>query len=321
MTGQTWNAAEMHQTNTLLIALNQVGSADEEMQRFGRFGEVASLEVLPEGSMVQVSFFDVRDACRTQALYSLQSRYGQQHGDRSVLLPGDHVLEDALALEVSSAVAAHDGHFWVEFYDTRKAELLRQRVAAKSQLRVDAPVFKPVPQKAMALKFSELSWEDLKNKREQRTSLHLRGLPRKLCMPGALEALISQNGLEDMVSGVRLLPQAAGARLGCAVLTARSVEEVPKLAKFFHGRQFGASAPVAVSFSVPSLKSTAVTLEQKRADAKIDLQQVATASLDTLVSITTISGSDSPRSSSSENVRSPISPPPGLELDLTLRAY
>lgn len=118
-----------------------------------------------------------------------------------------------------------------------------------SQLRHDAPAFQPRPQKVLDFRMSELSWEDLKNKRERRTSLHLRGLPRKMCMPGALEAAMRQHGLFDLVQGFKVMAPAGGGRLGCAVLTARSVDEVAQLAKFFHGRQFGASAPVAVSYA------------------------------------------------------------------------
>jgi len=106
------------------------------------------------------------------------------------------------------------------------------------------------PRKMHSLRLSELRWDALANKREQRRSLHLRGLPSKLCKADALEVLLKAEGLWEAVASLRLLPRKA-AQPGCAVLSAKNSTDVQRLAKFFHGRQFGAGAPVAVSFAAP----------------------------------------------------------------------
>jgi len=106
------------------------------------------------------------------------------------------------------------------------------------------------PRKMHSLRLSELRWDTLANKREQRRTLHLRGIPHKFCRVDALEVLLKAEGLWEAVAGLRLLPRKA-AQPGCAVLKAKHSMDVQRLAKYFHGRQFGAGAPVAVSFAAP----------------------------------------------------------------------
>jgi len=106
------------------------------------------------------------------------------------------------------------------------------------------------PRKMHSLRLSELRWDALANRREQRRTLHLRGLPAKLCGVGALEVLLKAEGLWETVADLRILPRKAS-QPGCAVLSAKDSLDVQRLAKYFHGRQFGAGAPVAVSFAAP----------------------------------------------------------------------
>jgi len=106
------------------------------------------------------------------------------------------------------------------------------------------------PRKMHSLRLSELRWDALAKKREHRRNLHLRGLPPKLCSVDAFKVLLKAKGLWEAVAGLRFLPRKA-AQPGCAVLTAKDSMDVQRLAKYFHGRQFGAGAKVAVSFAAP----------------------------------------------------------------------
>jgi len=106
------------------------------------------------------------------------------------------------------------------------------------------------PRKMHSSRLSEIRWEALANRREQRRVLNLRGLPSKLCTTEALHAWLRAEGLGDTVEDLKVFPGKAE-RLGCAVVRAREVADVERLAKLFHGRQCGASSPIAVSFAAP----------------------------------------------------------------------
>jgi hypothetical protein len=105
-----------------------------------------------------------------------------------------------------------------------------------------------MPRKMQGTRLSEIRWDALANRREQRRDLNIRGLPSKLCTTDALHAWLRAHGLGHTVENLRVFPGKAG-RLGCAVLRARDVADVERLAKFFHGRQCGAGSPIAVSFA------------------------------------------------------------------------
>jgi len=107
-----------------------------------------------------------------------------------------------------------------------------------------------MPRKMQGTRLSEIRWDALANRREQRRVLNLRGLPSKLSTADALRAWLRAEGLGHIVENVKVLPGKAG-RLACAVLRAREAADVERLAKFFHGRQCGAGSPIAVSFAAP----------------------------------------------------------------------
>jgi len=106
------------------------------------------------------------------------------------------------------------------------------------------------PRKMHSSRLSEIRWDALTTRREQRRVLNLRGLPSKLRTAGALHAWLRAEGLGDTVEDLKVFPGKAG-RLGCAVVRAREVADVERLAKLFHGRQCGAGSPIAVSFAAP----------------------------------------------------------------------
>jgi len=107
-----------------------------------------------------------------------------------------------------------------------------------------------MPRKMQGTRLSEIRWDALANRREQRRVLNLRGLPSKLSTADALHAWLRAEGLGHTVEDLKVLPGKAG-RLGCAVVRAREAADVERLAKFFHGRQCGAGSPIAVSFAAP----------------------------------------------------------------------
>jgi len=106
------------------------------------------------------------------------------------------------------------------------------------------------PRKTQSFGLSEIRWDALSNRRERRRVLSLRGFPSKLCTAEALNALLLAEGLGDTVEDLKVFPGKAG-RLGCAIVRARGVADVERLAKTFHGRQFGCGSPIAVSFVAP----------------------------------------------------------------------
>jgi len=112
------------------------------------------------------------------------------------------------------------------------------------------------PRKMHNLRLCDIQWEALANRREQRRVLNLRGLPTKLCTTEALHAWLRAGGLGDTVEDLKVFPGKAG-RLGCAVVRAREAADVESLAKLFHGCQFGAGSPIAVSFAAPRSRGSA----------------------------------------------------------------
>jgi len=181
------------------------------------------------------------------------------------------------------------------------------------------------PKKVNSLSLSQLNWEDLESDREWRTSLLLRGLPRKLCKIGEMEALLKMHHLWDSVQDVRELP-IKGTKLGCVILNAKTVSDVPKIAKFFHGCQLGGSTPVGVSFAPMQAKHKAPGSMSRLQGLALPMKQVKQVCGDSGDSTASGSprassgGSDAaedgaPRATQSRRAKSlprPISPPPGI---------
>lgn len=246
-------------TNSMRIELSGMGlTAGSVFQELERFGELSRLDILPDlEPAVIVSFFDVRCAKRAKACLGDLCCYEPQHGERSLRLRGQAGLDSALIAQVSNItrVEGSEGDYWVEFFDTRVVAKVAAMLESDHPCQ-DGDATKPLseligsrPKKVHDLRLTELRWQDISHNLEWRTALHLRGLPRVLCDESAIEALLKAHSLLDAVERIRVQPVRGIKQLGCAVLTAKSVSEVSKLAKFFHGRRFGPSPPVAVSFA------------------------------------------------------------------------
>lgn len=136
-------------------------------------------------------------------------------------------------------------------------------------------------------RWSSLDWDDLASDREQRSSLHLRGLPLRLCQLGPFMSLMKAHGLSDAIESVEAPVRVAGksktalnpkdarrSKLGCLIVRLRSPSEVRPIAKFFHGRLFGGRMPVAVSFA-PLYAPNYATLDEKVLDTSKELHKMA----------------------------------------------
>ncbi|CAE8585258.1 unnamed protein product [Polarella glacialis] len=136
----------------------------------------------------------------------------------------------------------------------------------------EEPLSPGVGSVAHGLRLSQLNWTDLATKKETRKALHLRGMPKALCEVAAMQELLKAQGLLGLVEEVSAKCSSSCTRalgkpfVGSVVLHATSAEAVKKLAKFFHGRQFTGSRPVAVSFADANFKdplSAAMELWEK----------------------------------------------------------
>mmetsp|Transcript_20813 Transcript_20813/g.48259 ORF Transcript_20813/g.48259 Transcript_20813/m.48259 type:complete len:261 (+) Transcript_20813:89-871(+) len=127
------------------------------------------------------------------------------------------------------------------------------------------------PRKCHDIGLSQIRWDSLAHSSEYRTSISVRGLPRQVCEVQAFESLLVANGLREHVQKFRILPLKAGLRAGVALVKMNNVEDVPKVAKFFHGWTWDSRLPpVAVSFTreegltAPVGKSTLKDSEPRR---------------------------------------------------------
>mmetsp|Transcript_58638 Transcript_58638/g.163618 ORF Transcript_58638/g.163618 Transcript_58638/m.163618 type:complete len:442 (-) Transcript_58638:165-1490(-) len=203
-------------------------------------------DVLPVGDNThEVRFFDVRVASQVaaaaaaaQTAEAISSMFRSQaiHEVEAAADVAQQDSEDELGMREAPAKDA-------EAVDSEEPKTIASVLTGSAP----APAAVVRPCKVKDIRASELRWDDLAGRREWRTALQLRGLPRALCQRGQLEAFLHCHGLLEKVASVRILPSKG--RLGCAVLKAKSVDDVQTIAKFFHGRQFGFSIPVAVSFA------------------------------------------------------------------------
>eukprot|EP00442_Polarella_glacialis_P004759 CAMPEP_0115060826 /NCGR_PEP_ID=MMETSP0227-20121206/7672_1 /TAXON_ID=89957 /ORGANISM="Polarella glacialis, Strain CCMP 1383" /LENGTH=291 /DNA_ID=CAMNT_0002446069 /DNA_START=158 /DNA_END=1033 /DNA_ORIENTATION=- len=130
------------------------------------------------------------------------------------------------------------------------------------------------PKKVQTFQLSQLNWDQLDKKQEWRTALQLRGLPKRLCDQRAFEALLTSCGLMGSVDKVEVLPPSRGSRVGSAIIHAKYVAEVPKVAKYFHGGMFqGSASPVAVSFATDQGQSGAVKSSSFRSSSSLKLAE------------------------------------------------
>lgn len=254
------------QTNSLEVSFVEgfvtFASAHEQL---AIYGEIAHLD-LPSGSFgkVLVSYYDRRAAGRALAALGDLAVPAPQHGDCIVWLTGDAEVLPWMLPEIAGVRRSADksGAYALEFFDTRCAERaakqVREGVAAplKASLSMDGGVrggsstaAAAAPRKVPTLRLAELNWADVRSGRDQRTTMRLSCLPPKFNTTDALQAELTNAGLSDAVDVVRVVPTAWG-RPGAALINAVNSEGVLAVGQHFHGRRWGRSLPVSVSFAV-----------------------------------------------------------------------
>mmetsp|Transcript_108068 Transcript_108068/g.230753 ORF Transcript_108068/g.230753 Transcript_108068/m.230753 type:complete len:361 (-) Transcript_108068:143-1225(-) len=269
-------AIEARPTDSVRLSLSSTSKLTGKID-LERFGEVCRIDVIESSSseeearLLEVSFFDVRAAVAAKAAFGDSCSFAPQHGQRHLRLLGSAGLEVAELSGVSNISQTEEGDFVVEFFDSRSAAKAANFAYAQlmpnegsTQSTPSPPPTKVTrPRKVHDLMMSQLRWEDLASNREWRTALQLRGLPKVMCDTRILKAFLEANGLLDLVASVRVMPT-KGKQLGCAIVNAKAVRDVPKLAKFFHGRQLcSGGMPISVSFAAIQMKDRQTRLQKK----------------------------------------------------------
>lgn len=197
--------------------------------------DVADIAKTEEGDFL-VEFFDVRVASQVAA-----SAYAAGGKTKAKFESFSCSAEDSTTAPAS---------------DSRCGD--RQQPAASSSSAADGSAAASERAHRMRARLnlsSQLDWNKLAAGGEQRTGLVLRGLPKALCDERALRELLKTNGMEGVLEGAQGLWQALSTRsrsqhsLGCMYIKVKYPDDVLPVAKFFHGRQFGGSLPVAVTFA------------------------------------------------------------------------
>jgi len=99
------------------------------------------------------------------------------------------------------------------------------------------------------LRLSEVSWVDLASGWDTRTTLQLNCMPRQFCAEEAFKTLLMTASLSEHADCYRIFFN-KGKRTGSVLINAPGAEGTAALAKYFHGRRWGRSLPVSVSFAV-----------------------------------------------------------------------
>lgn len=247
------------------------------------FGDIALLELPPcaddNAGVAIVSYYDVRAAERATAVLGLRCTAAAAHGERCVQIPWGVGVDVSMLSDVAT-VRYDETLYTVVFYDIRAAARALAaadgarvapmgavsgaparagRMAATgtgnvplsaSQRRAADAVKQWVgPRYVNSLRISEVNWADIASGLDTRTTLRLRGLPRELSVPGALEQMLASAKLLDLVDCVHVQPPREGARLGSAVVNVTLPQHVPAVARFFHGKQVAGRGLMAVSFA------------------------------------------------------------------------
>lgn len=251
-------------TNSLCVRFDEKGPQPVSLARayetFSNFGEVARLEVPPEfEAMAVVSFYDVRAASSASLSLGSCCTPAPQYGSRTVELQGDVQLQTWMLPEIRDV--RHDeseAAYVLDFFDIRAAERASKELKCQTCSRAsdlymsiserDGESRGIAPKYRNDLRLSEVNWKDLMNGCDKRTTLRLRFLPTKLCDNETLWHTINSAGLTNSVDSIRVF-QGKGARAGSAVVNAVDSAGVIAITKYFHGRQWGRSMPVSVSFA------------------------------------------------------------------------
>lgn len=248
-------AADM--TNSLMVFYPNYTSAPASFEELASYGDIASLEVSPDApNALVVSYYDIRVAASAAAALGNRCQWAPQFGNRTVPVEGQFSLDEWMLREVAFVRQTDQDAdtYTLEFYDTRSAIQAEKKLQKQSHRcqQQDVADMLPVaaPRYRNDLRLSEVNWRDLADGRDMRTTLRLRCLPSFLCKEESLERVLATAGLDQVVDCMRVFPAQRGQRApGSALVNAVDSEGACAIARFFHGRRWGSSMPVAVSFA------------------------------------------------------------------------
>jgi len=259
-------------SNSIKVRFAQVSrhsdpvSVHQAFEELAPFGEITRLELLPEEpDSVVVSYCDSQCALRA-ALHLGDARCYMEQLQREqcyVHLPK----------EASECCVEEISNLYAQCCDGRTAANVAQQFGfreQKSKIRKAyvAPAAKPdkvptAPRYLNDLGISEVVWANLDNGKETRTTLRITGVPVKLCKESRFRFFLENADLAEHVDIFRLF---AGSRrhFGTALVNAVSPLGVKLLAKFFHGRQWGAAGKI-----IPAATGlTRSALQQRRDETR-----------------------------------------------------
>ncbi|CAE7451667.1 unnamed protein product [Symbiodinium sp. CCMP2592] len=254
-------------SNSLKVRFAQVSrhsdpvSVHQAFEELAPFGEITRLELLPEEpDSVVVSYYDSQSALRA-ALHLGDARCYMEQLQREqcyVHLPK----------EASGCCVEEISNLYAQCCDGRTAANVAQQFGVREQKSKIRKAYV-----APAAKPDKVVWANLDNGKETRTTLRITGVPVK-CKESRFHLFLENADLAEHVDIFRLF---AGSRrhFGTALVNAVSPLGVKLLAKFFHGRQWGAAGriiPAAARLTrldcEPSRNS--VTLPSASAHAGLD---------------------------------------------------
>jgi len=226
-------------------------------KELSEYGEIARLEVPPDGHFTAiVSFYDKRASELALQFLGDCATQEPNYGEHTVHLSGDTKLEEWMLPEIAAVRLDKSLNSYIlEFYDSRTAGQVARQFNTKIDVQHVVPISSSsatlAPRYRNDLRLSEVKWSDLASGHDKRTELCLRCLPKALCNDRAFEMILTCAGLCQMVKTFSVHP-GKGKLSGRAFVSASDTDGVIAVAKFFHGRQWGRSPPVTVSFASTS---------------------------------------------------------------------
>jgi hypothetical protein len=226
---------------------NGICSVTMSRDDLDNLGGFETTQVVDMGDdLVSVDFFDVRVAAAAAAMSVTSSTLPPMGriNSRQSLEPISEATSDAEDISTECDDVHQPMYFSPLSVDAQGG---LEQIGASSSSESLMPKFLRSEQ---GLSLAQLSWGAMEKSREWRTELRLRGLPSSICERRALEQVLSQLGLLETVASIQVSASTKSRGSGWATIKAKSVNDVQRIAKAFHGRMFrGSRMPIAVSFA------------------------------------------------------------------------
>ncbi|CAK9003262.1 unnamed protein product [Durusdinium trenchii] len=264
-------------SNSLKVTFPEVRgipvSVSGAFEELAPYGEIMRLELLQDQAQVVVSYYDSRCAARVADELGSRCTWEPQYGQCTVRASGKVELPESTLGQICGACKDESSDLYsLIFYDVRAAETFAAEVglifdSAPKDKAFIAPARRlraapSAPRYLNDLGISQVVWADLDSGLETRTTLRINRLNSKLCNPKRFEMLLEEAGLAQYVDVFRTFTTARG-DFGTALMNMTSTVGVKMVAKFFHGRQWGKTMPVSVSFAVTQGRDEELPISQE----------------------------------------------------------